>query len=143
MHNIPVLLSFISPRLLPPGWDSLKEPYNVYSMVSNAQAKGGAKGLAVILPPWMQKVVNGNKKFWVQTPDEIDSILEGRRRAVAKADAAKDYRQKERDEMRAQLSGISIMSRETSDLELGRERRNSQTESKDEAVLFPPPTQRQ
>jgi AGZA family xanthine/uracil permease-like MFS transporter len=142
MHNVPVLLSLISPRLLPPGWDTLKEPYSISAMI-NSQAQGGSAGLRLILPPWMQKVMKGNKRFWVYTPEEIESHLEGKRMAVEKADSAREYRQRERDEMRARMvgGGMATVAREHDDLESGSPAEGrSQHEGKDVAAVYAPRT---
>jgi AGZA family xanthine/uracil permease-like MFS transporter len=140
MHNVPVLLSMISPRLLPPGWDTLKEPYNIAAMI-RASSDGGHVSLKTVLPPWMRKVVSGNRRFWEYTPEEIESHLEGKRISKHKSDAAKTYRQAERDEMRRMMKETVVTTREVSDLESADAKganRPSDEEVKDLPNLFAP-----
>ncbi|WWD18261.1 hypothetical protein CI109_102711 [Kwoniella shandongensis] len=139
MHNLPLLLSKISPRLLPPGWDTLKEPYNISAMIQS-QARHGSTGFQLLLPPWMRKLVSGNRRFWEYTPEEIESHLEGKRHAVAKADAAKEYRQRERDEMRGKGGETSSSSMGVQDVERGSGSGSEQRphEDKEDAIMFAP-----
>ncbi|KAK8858377.1 hypothetical protein IAR55_002604 [Kwoniella newhampshirensis] len=137
MHNIPLLLGQLSPRLLPPGWDTLKEPYNISAMVQS-QAQHGTTGFKLLLPPWMRKLTSGNRRFWEYTPEEIESHLEGKRHALAKADAAKEYRQRERDEMRGKVDlsvGVHDVERSS-----GSEHRSH--DDKNEAIMFAPQPER-
>lgn len=102
IHNIPMLLGKISPRLLPPGWNDLKEPYDVPAMVRQQDTHGRSRAFA-ILPPWLRKAISGNKRFWEYTPEEIERHLEGRRMTARAGIAAADLRQAERDELRKAL----------------------------------------
>jgi len=102
LHNIPMLLGKISPRLLPPGWEDLKDPYNIGAMIKQQDTHGHSKFFA-LLPPWLRKALSGNRKFWELTPQEIERRLEGRRMAEDSGDAAAELRQKERDGLRLML----------------------------------------
>lgn len=102
IHNIPMLLGKISPRLLPPGWNDLKEPYDVPAMVRQQDTHGRSRAFA-ILPPWLRKALSGNKRFWEYTPEEIQRHLEGRQMTQRAGAAAADLRQAERDELRKAL----------------------------------------
>lgn len=111
LHNVPLLLGKISPRLLPPGWHDLKEPYDVAAMVKN-QSKDGKASMMALFPPWLRKLLSGNKRFWQYTPEEIQRHLEGRDMANDADNAAAELRQKERDEMRKGLGQTVIRDRE-------------------------------
>ncbi|KAJ9097375.1 hypothetical protein QFC19_006844 [Naganishia cerealis] len=111
LHNVPMLLGKISPRLLPPGWHDLKEPYDVAAMVKN-QSNNGRMSFKALLPPWMRKLISGNKRFWQYTPEEIQRHLDGRAMANNADTAAAELRQKERDEMRKGLGQTIIRDRE-------------------------------
>jgi len=110
LHNVPSLLGKISPRLLPPGWHDMKDPYNISAMVRQ-QSNGGSRALA-LLPPWMRKLVSGNRRFWEYTPEEINSILEGRQMSRDTGNAAAELRQKERDGLRIMM-GIHFTNPDT------------------------------
>ena len=134
-HNVPNLLGKISPRLLPPGWDDLKDPYNIGAMVKQQDTHGHSRFFA-LLPPWLRKALSGNRKFWELTPQEIERRLEGRRMAEDSGDAAAELRQKERDGLRIML-GIyftraetpEAMPRQTYDVEGGRSDGDSERKS--------------
>lgn len=102
LHNVPNLLGKISPRLLPHGWNDLKDPYSVSAMVRQQSSGGGSKALA-LFPPWMRRLANGNKRFWEFTPEEIARRLEGRQITEANGDAAAELRQRERDGLRSMM----------------------------------------
>lgn len=97
-----MLLGKISPRLLPPGWNDLKEPYDVPAMVRQQDTHGRSRIFAV-LPPWFRKAISGNRRFWEYTPEEIERHLEGRAMTQRAGLAAADLRQAERDELRKAL----------------------------------------
>jgi AGZA family xanthine/uracil permease-like MFS transporter len=105
-----MLLGKISPRLLPPGWHDLKEPYDVTAMVRNQDTHGSSSRFVALLPPWMRKLITGNKRFWAYTPEEIERHLEGRQMTQASGNAAAEMRQQERDRMREML-GIGLETR--------------------------------
>lgn len=111
LHNVPLLLGKISPRLLPPGWHDLKEPYDVGAMIKN-QSKDGKPNFKSLFPPWLRKLLSGNKRFWQYTPEEIQRHLEGRTMANEADNAAAELRQKERDDMRKGLGQTLIRDRE-------------------------------
>lgn len=113
LHNVPRILGMISPRLLPPGWDDLKEPYSVAAMVRSQSVPGQSKFLT-LLPPWMRKMIRGNKRFWAYTPEEIERHLEGRKMTEDADNAAAELRQRERDEMRKQM-GIATVTTQSVD----------------------------
>ncbi|WWC63731.1 uncharacterized protein I303_106336 [Kwoniella dejecticola CBS 10117] len=102
LHNVPKLLGMISPQLLPPGWKDLKEPYNSTAFLKQPNGKGRVSFLA-LLPPWLRKLVSGEKRFWAYTPEEIERILDGRKISQETDDAAARMRQDERDEMRKRM----------------------------------------
>jgi AGZA family xanthine/uracil permease-like MFS transporter len=89
----------------------MKDPYNVTAMIRQQSVPGGSRALA-LLPPWMRKLVSGNKRFWQYTPEEIDSILEGRQMSRDTGNAAAELRQKERDGLRIMM-GIHFTNPET------------------------------
>lgn len=117
IHNVPLLLGKISPRLLPPGWHDLKEPYSPSAMLRRQQAletaslssgsasykPGAGSTLKALLPPWLRKALNGNKTFWAYTPEEVQRHLEGREMTARQGIDNAQLRQAERDEMRKQL----------------------------------------
>jgi AGZA family xanthine/uracil permease-like MFS transporter len=146
LHNLPLLCGLISPRLLPPGWNDLKEPYNVSAMIRAQSGSGKASGLAV-LPPWMRKVLTGNKQFWKYTPEEIERHLEGRNMTAETDNAAAELRQKERDDMRKMLGESVVRSREVTslnyDVESGKSEspspRVAENEKDQDAMLNPAP----
>lgn len=102
LHNIPNLLGKISPRLLPPGWHDLKDPYDVVAMVRQQETHGRSRSFA-LLPPWMRKLLSGNKRFWEFTPEEIQRRLEGRQLTEDSGNAAAELRQKERNGLRIMM----------------------------------------
>jgi AGZA family xanthine/uracil permease-like MFS transporter len=116
LHNVPRVLGMISPRLLPPGWHDLKEPYSVAAMIRTQTAGSDRSKLFAILPPWMRKLFSGNRRFWAYTPEEIERHLEGRKMTEDADRAAADLRQHERDEMRKQLGIATVTTRGVNDL---------------------------
>jgi AGZA family xanthine/uracil permease-like MFS transporter len=112
-----MLLGKISPRLLPPGWHDLKEPYDVAAMVRQQDTHGKSRAYA-ILPPWFRKLLSGNKRFWTYTPEEIERHLEGRRMTARAGIAAADLRQAERDELRKALGHITPREQSVSEYDL-------------------------
>ena len=102
-HNVPLVLGRFSPRLLPPGWDDLKEPYDVAAMI---RMQDSEKPHLALLPPWLRKLVSGNRRFWAYTPEEIQRHIEGRELARNADFAAAELRQAERDEMRKILGHL-------------------------------------
>ncbi|WRT69331.1 uncharacterized protein IL334_006315 [Kwoniella shivajii] len=102
LHNVPKLMGKLSPRLLPPGWHDLKDPYNATAGLKPANGTGTITPLA-LLPPWLRKLLKGERRFWAYTPEEMDRILEGRAMTKDSADAAARMRQEERDEMRKRM----------------------------------------
>ncbi|KAE8213342.1 hypothetical protein CF327_g3127 [Tilletia walkeri] len=95
LHNIPLFISWASGgRVVPPGWDTEKEPY---ALVRRADDKSPAPPL---FPPWLVKVLKGNKKFWQMTPEEIEEHKQGRIITAIRTRRAAAQRQRERDEMR-------------------------------------------
>jgi AGZA family xanthine/uracil permease-like MFS transporter len=119
IHNVPMLLGKISPRLLPPGWHDLKEPYDVAAMVRLQDTHGRSRAFA-ILPPWLRKALTGNKRFWAYTPEEIERHLEGRRMTARAGIAAADLRQAERDELRKALGHTTPRQMSVSEYDLER-----------------------
>lgn len=113
MHNVPLLVGKISPRLLPHGWDDLKEPYNVGAMIRAQSGTGNSSWLA-LFPPWMRKLTKGNMRFWQYTPEEIDRHIEGRTATVKADNAAAELRQKERDDMRKMMGETVVTSARSS-----------------------------
>lgn len=100
LHNIPLVLSKIHPSLKPPGWDTVKEPYNIAGTM-----KRGSKASAsfkTLLPPWVRKLLSGDKHFWQPTQEEIDLALEGRRLTQQRNAIREEQMQREREEMRRQ-----------------------------------------
>jgi AGZA family xanthine/uracil permease-like MFS transporter len=116
LHNVPRVLGMISPRLLPPGWHDLKEPYSVAAMI-RAQSSEGQSKLYTILPPWLRKLLSGNRRFWAYTPEEIERHLDGRRMTEEADNAAAELRQHERDEMRKVMGMATVTNREVNDLQ--------------------------
>ncbi|WWC98245.1 hypothetical protein V866_005136 [Kwoniella sp. B9012] len=102
LHNLPKLAGKVSPRLLPPGWHDLKEPYNSTAFLKQPNGKGRVSFLA-LLPPWLRKLVSGERRFWAYTDEEIQRILEGRAMSKESDNAAAKMRQEERDEMRKRM----------------------------------------
>jgi AGZA family xanthine/uracil permease-like MFS transporter len=101
-HNVPYYLGKLSPNLLPPGWDDLKEPYDIGAMLRMQETHGRSRAFA-LLPPWLRKALSGNKRFWAYTDSEIQRQLEGREMSRNADAAAAELRQAERDEMRKVL----------------------------------------
>lgn len=113
----PYLLHRISARRvpLPPGWDVEKEPWNLRLVAAgtsspdsdtdsdNGPASTAAAarrtGLSTILPPWLFKLLSGNKTFWRMTDSEINAYLEGRRETAAAAERRARQRERERAAM--------------------------------------------
>jgi AGZA family xanthine/uracil permease-like MFS transporter len=118
-----MLLGKISPRLLPPGWHDLKEPYDVAAMVRQQDTHGRSRAFA-ILPPWFRKLISGNKRFWRYTPEEVERHLEGRRMTVRAGAAAAELRQAERDELRKALGHSTSQEVPVSDYDLERNMAN-------------------
>lgn len=102
LHNVPKMLGRISPRLLPPGWHDLKEPYDVAAILKTQQTEGRSKFFA-LLPPWLRKLTAGDKHFYKYTPEEMQRILEGRKMTQDAGNAAAELRQKERDDLRRMM----------------------------------------
>ncbi|PWN39109.1 hypothetical protein IE81DRAFT_326861 [Ceraceosorus guamensis] len=150
LHNIPLLLGAIHPKLLPPGWSDLKEPYSVASTLKpsskidaeqlvglnsprgslksekgEADVEFGSEAAAAadaalahqvsllqrdlqswraFLPPWLRKLLRGERKFWVMSEGEISLALHGRRvtemRNLNRAQQAARDRAELRGEMR-------------------------------------------
>lgn len=115
LHNIPNLLGKLSPRLLPPGWYDLKDPYDVIAMVKQQDTHGRSR-MFVLLPPWVRKLVSGNRRFWEFTPEEIQRRLEGRQLTENSGNAAAELRQKERDGLRIMM-GIHFTNPDQPELE--------------------------
>ena len=108
----------ISPRLLPPGWHDLKEPYSVAAMIRAQSGGQGRSKLWAVLPPWMRKLFNGNRKFWAYTPEEIERHLEGRKMTEDADRAAAELRQRERDDMRKAMGLATVITtRDVTDLD--------------------------
>ncbi|KAJ1028582.1 hypothetical protein NDA16_001748 [Ustilago loliicola] len=82
-------------RIVPDGWDTMKEPWGA-RMVS---ANDDTTGIWAILPPWMRKLMNGNYKFWQMTDDEIEFYLEGRRETQRMAQERQEQLESERNAM--------------------------------------------
>jgi AGZA family xanthine/uracil permease-like MFS transporter len=99
LHNIPLILGKIHPSLLPPGWNTTKEPYNIAGTLSRGSKTASFKTL---LPPWVVKLLSGNPTFWRATQEEIDVMLEGRRLTQARNKVREEQQAREREEMRQQ-----------------------------------------
>ncbi|KAJ1040342.1 hypothetical protein NDA11_007061 [Ustilago hordei] len=82
-------------RVVPDGWDTMKEPWGA-RMVS---ANDDSTGIWAILPPWMRKLMSGNYKFWQMTDDEIEFYLEGRRETQRLAQERQEQLENERNAM--------------------------------------------
>ena len=82
-------------RLVPDGWDSVKEPWGVAMVSGNDETRGWRS----ILPPWMRKIMAGNMRFWQMTDDEIEFYLEGRRETQRMAEARAHQLAMERNQM--------------------------------------------
>lgn len=96
LNAIPWALVKISKgRIVPDGWDTMKEPWGA-RMVS---ANDDSTGIWAVLPPWMRKVMSGNYKFWQMTEDEIEFYLEGRRETQRLAQERQDQIENERNAM--------------------------------------------
>ncbi|KAK0525789.1 hypothetical protein OC834_005038 [Tilletia horrida] len=95
LHNIPLLISYATGgRVLPPGWHTEKEPY---SIVKRADDKSPSTPL---FPPWLLKLIRGDKQFWKMTDEEIADLKKGRTITAIRTRRAAAQRQRERDEMR-------------------------------------------
>ena len=127
-----MLLGKISPRLLPPGWNDLKEPYDVPAMVRQQDTHGKSRAFA-ILPPWMRKLLSGNKRFWTYTPAEIERHLEGRNMTARAGKAAAELRQAERDELRKALGHSTSTEVPVSDYDLENNMPSDPTETSSSA----------
>lgn len=79
-------------------------------MVRQQDTHGHSSKFVAVLPPWMRKLLTGNKRFWAYTPEEIERHLEGRQMTQASGGAAAELRQHERDRMREML-GIGLETR--------------------------------
>jgi AGZA family xanthine/uracil permease-like MFS transporter len=121
---------------LPPGWQDLKEPYDVAAMVRMQDTHGRSRAFA-LLPPWLRKLLSGNKRFWAYTPEEIQRQLDGRAMSRNADVAAAELRQAERDEMRKVLG--HLRGEEVHEAVFDVERANvpSQAESYDDKELAP------
>ncbi|SPO41035.1 probable Purine Transporter AzgA [Pseudozyma flocculosa] len=96
LNAIPwALVRITNGRLVPAGWDTVKEPWGA-RMVS---ANDDATGFRAILPPWMRKLTEGNWKFWKMTDDEIEFYLEGRRETQRMAEERAEQLEMERAHM--------------------------------------------
>ncbi|UZJ54601.1 hypothetical protein CBS101457_003921 [Exobasidium rhododendri] len=100
LHNVPLLLGKISPRLLPPGWDTLKEPYNVAGTMRRGASATSKTSLKTLLPPWLNKLFSGNRTFWRATQEEINVALKGRHLTEKRNKIRADQIERERKEMR-------------------------------------------
>lgn len=96
LNAIPwALVKLSKGRIVPDGWDTMKEPWGA-RMVS---ANDDSTGIWAVLPPWMRKVMSGNYKFWQMTEDEIEFYLEGRRETQRLAQERQDQIENERNAM--------------------------------------------
>ena len=100
LHNIPLLLGKISPRLLPPGWDTIKEPYSITGTMKRGAGSSTKASMKTLLPPWVVKLLSGNMTFWRATPAEIETALEGRRLTQERNQIRADQIEREREQMR-------------------------------------------
>lgn len=101
LHTVPQLLTFITFGKvgLPPGWHTDKEPYDIFLGVQERNAKALAK---IILPPWMQRLLRGKKRFWEMDEDEMYSYIEGRAMTQRRAQAIEEQRELQRQAVRNQ-----------------------------------------
>ena len=134
LHNIPLVLSYISPRLLPPGWHDLKEAYSVSAMIKQQDTMGHSQIFA-LLPPWLRKLLSGNMRFWEYSSEEIEQMLEGRKLASTTENAAAELRQRERDDLRRNLGMEIFRSHEGGYPTLGAERDSERGESEEDSKL--------
>ncbi|MCO5555852.1 hypothetical protein L7F22_009397 [Adiantum nelumboides] len=105
LHNVPLLLGKIHPSLLPPGWHTEKEPYNI----AGTMRRGGkAASFKTLLPPWVVKLTSGNMKFWRATDDEVALVLEGRRLTQQHYRLREEQLIREREEMRQMQAGDDV-----------------------------------
>ena len=102
LHNVPKILGRIHPSLLPPGHDTIKEPYSLGMTLSSGG--NGLSGWRAFVPPWLRKALSGERQFWKQTDEEIRSTLEGRRITDARTQARASQAAREREEMRATMT---------------------------------------
>lgn len=71
------------------------------------QKVDGRPGFYALLPPWMRKLLSGNKRFWAYTPEEIERHLQGRELTQHAGLASAELRQAERDEIRKQYGHVT------------------------------------
>ncbi|KAK0544268.1 hypothetical protein OC845_005683 [Tilletia horrida] len=95
LHNVPLLIKYISGgRIVPPGWETEKEPYQ---LIRNKDDSAPAPPL---FPPWLVKLLRGEKQFWKMTDEEIADLKKGRTLTAIRTRRAAAQRQRDRDEMR-------------------------------------------
>lgn len=99
LHNIPLLLGKIHPSLVPPGWHSTKEPYNIMGTMRRGSRSASIK---TMLPPWVGKLLSGNMTFWRATDEEIETVLKGRKLTQERNRIRQEQMERERQEMRQQ-----------------------------------------
>ena len=107
-----LLLRTTGGRLMPDGWDSVREPWGSVSGIlpiseDMATRKFSRFQLFIlhnsIFPMWLKKIAIGRYKFWELTPAEIEDTLEGRRETHRRLELRERQRQLERREQRAVL----------------------------------------
>lgn len=108
LHIVPQLMHAASfGRVpLPPGWDTDKEPYDVFL---GYEDRSFSSLIKIILPPWLQRLLRGKKDFWVPTAEEVENYRQGRDLTRRRAEALEEQRGLQREAQR--------QSRKTHDVE--------------------------
>ncbi|PWN21950.1 hypothetical protein BCV69DRAFT_247183 [Microstroma glucosiphilum] len=106
LHIVPQLVTLITfgKVPLPEGWDTDKELYDVWLGVDERGVKGAFK---LVLPPWMQRLIRGKKRFWEMDYDEMMAYKAGRELTIAKAQAIEEQRRQERQDLASRRKGAS------------------------------------
>ena len=107
LHLFPKLLHVCSGRIIPmpPGWETDKEPYDVFLGVEDRSIRALPQ---LILPPWMQRLLRGKKRFWEMDDDEMWSYIEGRSLTARRARAIEEQREIQKQATRAQRKGSDL-----------------------------------
>lgn len=109
-----ILLKASGGRLKPAGWDTEREPWGAAPsrvIISNLDTRklNWFQKFALrssIFPPWLKKLLLGQKKFWLLSEEEIQDYLAGRRETARRVAERQAKRAAERDEKRRTLQPI-------------------------------------
>lgn len=114
LHTVPRLITFVTVGKvpLPPGWHTDKEPYDAFLGVDQRGLKGMQQ---LILPPWMQRMLRGKKRFWEMDDSEMYAYIEGRALTNAKMAAVDDAKAEERAAARRKKTDLEQGSSSSSD----------------------------